>query len=1060
MSSIEHFPSRPPNFPGNHPVIQTPGSAKYATSTQTGSVPHFHLTASPSRSTAPGTMNFINDIQHFFARNSSKDIEKHIRRCRRDLESFQESQDTPARINSLGNLANAIKARFDLRGDLADLDEVIQLQRAALALLPPLDAGYPMALEARATALTSLGSTLQMRYQQQGDLADLTEVIVLQQEALALCIPGHPTRSDCLNNLGVALKTRFLVSRDLNDLNKSLGLHEEALSLRSGTHPARGNSLHNFAVTLLLRFSLSANLADIDKAISLHREALTLHAPPHPNYGASLNNLANSLRERFEQSADIKDLDEAIKLGNTALALLAKPHPDRGSALNNLALAIQARFERQGNPEDIHEAILLHRHVLVLHARPHPFYNGSVNNLASALQTRFELLGDIQDVSEAIQLQREALASDPGSDASLNNLAAALQRRAVEQGDVKDIDEAIELLQEALLASTGPDRGMVLINQGAVYCVKFRLTEDQSDITKAIQLSREAVAFHPPPHPWSSTSVINLANALQMGYNTRTCLSDLAEAMKLRFSQARDPKDLQESLQLHRAALELRGPLHPGRSTFLNNLATCLAEAFNYSKEGHYLDEACTLFREASIPLTASIFNRFYYAKGWATAAAQYNHASAIEAYHPLDLDLASRLKILSTARSNGLASEAASYAVSIGEYDTAVVFLEAGRSIFWSNALHLRMDLETLDRSQPQLSRKLRELSRQLEKISYRDTSREKLTVPRQRLVSIESEAAYSHTLNTQWEEAIKAVRLVSGFQDFMKPKGIDALKSAAVAGPIVMLGTTEQTCFVLLTVAKTDVLVGLSRSASDSAPNRLHAKIEGSVGPEDALRGVLSELWMKVAKPVFDALGLQKTSNPGRLWWCPIGRLAFLPIHAAGIYGVGKTDCVSQYLVSSYVPTVSALLDRPVATTRDFKVTAIIEPHAPGCLPLPGARDELRKLTARVPQGLLTALVNTTVESARTHLPGSSIVHFACHGTQDIARPLQSGLALSDGRLMISDIMRRPEGNDPERHMALAFLSACETAKGDQDVPDESMHLAGTLLFSGFRGVVATMW
>ncbi|KAJ7603472.1 hypothetical protein DFH06DRAFT_1022192 [Mycena polygramma] len=44
----------------------------------------------------------------------------------------------------------------------------------------------------------------------------------------------------------------------------------------------------------------------------------------------------------------------------------------------------------------------------------------------------------------------------------------------------------------------------------------------------------------------------------------------------------------------------------------------------------------------------------------------------------------------------------------------------------------------------------------------------------------------------------------------------------------------------------------------------------------------------------------------------------------------------------------------------------------------------------------------------------------------------------------------------------MALAFLSACETAKGDETVPDEAMHrdLAATLLFAGFHGVVATMW
>ncbi|KAJ7048303.1 hypothetical protein C8F01DRAFT_130264 [Mycena amicta] len=42
----------------------------------------------------------------------------------------------------------------------------------------------------------------------------------------------------------------------------------------------------------------------------------------------------------------------------------------------------------------------------------------------------------------------------------------------------------------------------------------------------------------------------------------------------------------------------------------------------------------------------------------------------------------------------------------------------------------------------------------------------------------------------------------------------------------------------------------------------------------------------------------------------------------------------------------------------------------------------------------------------------------------------------------------------------MSLAFLGACETAKGDSTTPDEALHLAASLLFAGFRGVIATLW
>lgn len=38
--------------------------------------------------------------------------------------------------------------------------------------------------------------------------------------------------------------------------------------------------------------------------------------------------------------------------------------------------------------------------------------------------------------------------------------------------------------------------------------------------------------------------------------------------------------------------------------------------------------------------------------------------------------------------------------------------------------------------------------------------------------------------------------------------------------------------------------------------------------------------------------------------------------------------------------------------------------------------------------------------------------------------------------------------------------LLSACETATGDSEQPDQAVHLAAAMLFVGFRSVIATMW
>ena len=40
------------------------------------------------------------------------------------------------------------------------------------------------------------------------------------------------------------------------------------------------------------------------------------------------------------------------------------------------------------------------------------------------------------------------------------------------------------------------------------------------------------------------------------------------------------------------------------------------------------------------------------------------------------------------------------------------------------------------------------------------------------------------------------------------------------------------------------------------------------------------------------------------------------------------------------------------------------------------------------------------------------------------------------------------------------LAFLSACQTSKGDLKLSDEVLHLAAGMLNAGYHGVVSTMW
>jgi CHAT domain-containing protein len=94
-------------------------------------------------------------------------------------------------------------------------------------------------------------------------------------------------------------------------------------------------------------------------------------------------------------------------------------------------------------------------------------------------------------------------------------------------------------------------------------------------------------------------------------------------------------------------------------------------------------------------------------------------------------------------------------------------------------------------------------------------------------------------------------------------------------------------------------------------------------------------------------------------------------------------------------------------------------------------------------------------TVHQVAERAKSADFLHLACHGIQDQTDALESGFYLSDGKLTISKLMDL-QLDKPW----LAYLSACETAKGDANQPDQVMHLAAAMLFAGFKHVIATMW
>jgi CHAT domain-containing protein len=201
-------------------------------------------------------------------------------------------------------------------------------------------------------------------------------------------------------------------------------------------------------------------------------------------------------------------------------------------------------------------------------------------------------------------------------------------------------------------------------------------------------------------------------------------------------------------------------------------------------------------------------------------------------------------------------------------------------------------------------------------------------------------------------------------------------------------------------------------------------------------------------------------------RLHWCTAGEFTHVPVHAAGIYTGEDQECCSDYIVSSYTPTLSTLLRarkglQPITTANAKLLLVAAEHTADTRLPALGkVKAEMRDICsvvekAGVQYAALSKSVSKTAQ-ATAALPTANLVHIACHGLQHTSEPLKSAFHLGDDDVLsVSKLMELDL-----KGAFLAFLSACETAKGDRHQPDQAIHLVATMLFVGFKSVVATMW
>ncbi|KAJ8594406.1 hypothetical protein M405DRAFT_809209, partial [Rhizopogon salebrosus TDB-379] len=305
----------------------------------------------------------------------------------------------------------------------------------------------------------------------------------------------------------------------------------------------------------------------------------------------------------------------------------------------------------------------------------------------------------------------------------------------------------------------------------------------------------------------------------------------------------------------------------------------------------------------------------------------------------------------------------------------------------------------------------------------------------------------------------------ILPDFSQFLLPPLFSDLRHAAKDGPVIIVNSSRYSCDAMIILSAQDpVHIPLDIAQADVLElSKGFKSLIGNAGSSDnqlyEIVSILRTLWESVVGPIVETL--RHFTQPGsRIWWCPSAEFALLPLHAAGPYAKNSHNFPDLY-ISSYTPTLAALIRARQQIAKDASTpqfVAIGQGNPDEGKALRHVAAEVDNVARRVTPILpFTSLMDSdaTVQRALDALNRHQWVHLACHGMPNREKPFESSFTMRDGPLTITDIIR-PRLQTPE----FAFLSACHTTVGYESSPDESIHLAAAMQFSGFRSVIGSMW
>ncbi|KDN33812.1 hypothetical protein RSAG8_13099, partial [Rhizoctonia solani AG-8 WAC10335] len=930
----------------------------------------------------------------------------------------------------LACLGRAHHKRYDLLEEPDDIHKMIEYTTIVLTLTPDEDPGMPGLLHA-------LGAAHGQRFQRLGDMEDMDKAIDFGSLALELTPDGHPDLPRQLVNLAASYKVRFQRLNERDDIDKAIQYESRALALTPNGSPAKWHL---------------GELNDLEKAIQYKSQALELTPDSHPHLPQMLANLASSHSERFGRLGELNDLEKATQYQSRALDLTPDGHPHLSSQLANLGGSYGNRFQRLGELDDLEKATHYKSWALALTPDGHPDLAGQLGNLGGSYSNRFERLGELDDLERAIQYQSRALDLTPDGHPDLSkrlaNLGVSYSNRFEHLGELDDLERAIQYKSRALdLTPDGhPHLSKWLANLGVSYSNRFQRLGELDDLERAIQYESRALDLTPDGHP-----------------DLPKWLANLGASHNYRFQCLGGLDNLEKAITFQSCALKVTADDHPHFCLTHFNLAVFLVRYYEHTNNPSHLQDSLYSFRIASKSLAGPPRDKFEHAQRWASYALTHSPLKCIEAYQTtiellpgfiwLGATTSQRYQDLRMAET--LAIDAASAAILSSNHSLALEWLEQARCVVWNQNLMLRSPLDELRASHPSLATRLQTVASQLH--SAGSESRE-LQISSMGSKSLEQVGQEHRRLAKEYNELLTQTRTLPGFEDFLRPMKVTGLVRAARNGPIVVINCHKDRCDALLIRPFQDDVTHIP------LPNFNLEKVQRAClelkmlvrnirlsergvgrrplveeGKQNEFGSVLAVLWYDVVKPVLDFLGFTVRPINSFQFNVTNPEVISLELCSTGDYDHPQSR-VFDYVISSYTPTLTALLE---STPRSLTCNSRVGQAAtPGHSSLPGTTKELASVRSHVENkagySQLTdnqATPTAVLDAMEQH----DWVHLACHAHQNVNDPTESGFFLHDGTLDLAAINRRSF-----KGKGLAFLSACQTATGDGNLPDEAVHLA----------------